>query len=291
MLFGYIKPNKPEMKVKEFDTFQSVYCGLCKQLRRSYGPFASLTLSYDFTFMAAVGLSMEETCSGFTKCFCPGNPLKRKTCVQESETMRYCASAVILMLYYKVKDNLHDAPFFKKAAPLLLLPFAALARNKAKKTYPEADRILSDTMCKQAELERANTKSIDRAADPTATALAKLCESFSGDNSQKIILNRFGYLVGRYVYFMDALDDLEDDQKHGSYNPFLANADAASDKEALYLRAQQIINLTIGEIARAYELLDRKRYIPILDNIIYEGFQEQLKTILLKKEKLNEKSV
>ena len=290
-MFGYIKPHKPEMKVKEFDTFQSVYCGLCKQLRRSYGPFASLTLSYDFTFMAVVGLSMEENCTGFTKCFCPGNPLKRKACVQESETMRYCASAAMLMLYYKVKDNLHDAPFFKKAAPLFLLPFAALAKNKAKKAYPEADRILSDTMREQAKLERANTKSIDRAADPTATALAKLCESFSADERQKVILNRFGYLVGRYVYFMDALDDLEEDEKRGGYNPFLASADGNLTKDAQYLRAQQIINLTIGEIARAYELLDRRRYIPILDNIIYEGFKEQLQVILLKKEKLNEKPI
>ena len=90
---------------------------------------------------------------------------------------------------------------------------------------------------------------------------------------------------------MDALDDLEEDEKRGGYNPFLASADGNLTKDAQYLRAQQIINLTIGEIARAYELLDRRRYIPILDNIIYEGFKEQLQVILLKKEKLNEKPV
>ena len=110
------------------------------------------------------------------------------------------------------------------------------------------------------------------------------------DINQKIILNRFGYLVGRFVYFMDALDDLEEDKKSGGYNPFLASANE-SQLSALYPRAQQIINLTIAEIVRAYELLERKRYIPILDNIIYEGLTQELQTILSKKEKLNEKPI
>ena len=31
-MFGYIKPFKPELKVREFDTYQAFYCGLCRQL-------------------------------------------------------------------------------------------------------------------------------------------------------------------------------------------------------------------------------------------------------------------
>ena len=77
-MFGYIKPYKPEMKVREFDTFKAIYCGLCKQLSHVFGPFASLTLSYDFTFMAAVSLSMRDECGGFKKCACVANPFKKK---------------------------------------------------------------------------------------------------------------------------------------------------------------------------------------------------------------------
>lgn len=77
-MFGYIKPCKPEMKVREFDTFKAIYCGLCKQLSHVFGPFASFTLSYDFTFMATVSLAMKETCGGFKKCACAANPLKKR---------------------------------------------------------------------------------------------------------------------------------------------------------------------------------------------------------------------
>ncbi|WP_283129067.1 DUF5685 family protein, partial [Allofournierella massiliensis] len=32
-MFGYVTPEKPEMKVKEFESYRAMYCGLCKQLK------------------------------------------------------------------------------------------------------------------------------------------------------------------------------------------------------------------------------------------------------------------
>jgi len=50
-MFGYIIVNKPEMKFKEFDLYQSYYCGLCRSLKENYGRTGQLTLSYDMTFV------------------------------------------------------------------------------------------------------------------------------------------------------------------------------------------------------------------------------------------------
>ena len=229
-MFGYIKPYKPEMKVREFDTFKAIYCGLCKQLSHVFGPFASFTLSYDFTFMATVSLAMKETCGGFKKCACAANPLKKKVCAVPCDDLTYCASAAMLMLYYKLKDDITDERLFKKLRSVLLFPFAALARRKARKLYPDADRILNEMMQKQAALEKGGCASVDRAADPTAAALSRLCAVFSEDKTQQAVLSRFGYLIGRYVYFADAFDDLEKDEKQKSYNPFLAAFRAAAQR-------------------------------------------------------------
>lgn len=289
-MFGYIKPYKPEMKVREFDTFKAIYCGLCKQLSHVFGPFASLTLSYDFTFMATVSLAMKETCGGFKRCACAANPLKKKACAVPCDDLTYCASAAMLMLYYKLKDDIADERFFKRLRSALLLPFAALVRRKAKKLYPDTDRILNEMMQKQAALEKDCCTSVDRAADPTASALSKLCAIFSEDTNQQAVLSRFGYLIGRYVYFADAFDDLEKDEKQKSFNPFLAAYPQLSAKQRRE-RAREILNLTVGEIAPAYELLELKRYKPILDNIVYDGFHDTIRFILQKKEKPNEKPV
>ena len=291
-MFGYIKPYKPEMKVKEFDTFKAIYCGLCKQLSHVFGPFSSLTLSYDFTFIATVSLAMSDSCKGFKKCSCVANPLKKKACLLPCDDLTFCASTALLMMYYKVIDNINDSGFFGKLKGYCLFPFVALARRKATKIYPDVDLIIGNAMKKQGEIEKNENTSVDRAADSTASALALIFERLCDDITQKKILNRFGYLIGRYVYFADALDDIDDDLKSKSYNPFLtkfANENKTLDEIKDY--AKGVLNLTVGEIPPAYELLNLNRHKEILDNIIYLGLHNEIHNILTKKEPKNEKSL
>lgn len=278
-MFGYIRPCKPEMKVREFDTFQAIYCGLCRQLSHVYGPFASLTLSYDFTFLAAVSLGMsgEEAC--FKRCACAANPLKKKACLLPCGELSYCASAAMLMIYYKLRDDIADSGFFRRAGCYALLPFASQARKKAARLYPEMDASLSAFIRRQGEVEREGCASLDRAADPTANALAALCEGLSQDERQRRVLRRFGYLVGRYVYFADALDDLEEDKRSGAYNPFLRRY-PGEDTARIRERAREALNLTVAEIVPAYELLELRRFKPILDNIVYLGLHGEIDVIL-----------
>lgn len=280
-MFGYIKPYKPEMKVSEFDTFKAIYCGLCKQLSHVYGPFSSLTLSYDFTFISTISLALSKDCTGFKRCACVANPLKKKACHNPSKELTFCAGAAMLMIYYKVIDNLHDRGFIGKLKCIPILPFAWFAKRRATKLYPNVNEIIKSAMKAQAKIEKSDNVSLDRAAHPTAEALALICEELSEDAVQKKILNRFGYLIGRYVYFADALDDLDDDMKKKEYNPLIKKflgENKSIDETKEY--AKGVLNITIAEIAPAYELLDLKRYKSILDNIIYLGLHNTINVVL-----------
>lgn len=272
------------MKVAEFDTFKAIYCGLCKQLSHVYGPFSSLTLSYDFTFISTIALGLEKECTGFKKCACVANPLKKKTCHKPSQELTFCAGAAMLMIYYKVIDNLYDSGIIGKLKSLAVLPFASFAKRKAKKLYPKIDTIIKTAMEDQSRVEKSDNTSIDRSAHPTAHSLGLICEELSQEDCQKQILYRFGYLVGRYVYFADALDDIDKDLEKKEYNPFLKKYEtmnATIDEIKEY--AKGVINVTIAEIAPAFELLDLKRYKPILDNIIYIGLHNTIDDITSKK--------
>lgn len=283
-MFGYIKPYKPEMKIKEFDTFKAVYCGLCKQLGKVYGPFARMTLNYDFTFLSILTLAVKEENAEFQLQGCMVNPLKKKPCLCACGDLTFGASAAMLMLYYKVKDNIHDSRFFGKLKYLAVLPSASRARRKAKKLYPEMDEIMSAYITAQQEIERGDAVSIDRAAEPTATALSKIFAQIGGTETQAKVLSRLGYLTGRYIYLMDALDDLEDDIKSGGYNIFYKKYQAEQMTELSQIRgyAREALQMTAGEIASAYELLELYHYRPILNNIIYLGLHMVLKQVLAK---------
>lgn len=269
----------------EFDTYQAVYCGLCHQLGKAYGPFAKLTLSYDFTFVAMLEMALATEFSGFQKTRCMGNPLKKKTCVVPCHALSFVSSCAMSMLYHKVKDNIHDDKGMKKLGYLALLPFASSARKKVVKTEPEIDEVFSLMMTQQFALEAAGTTSIDAAAEPTAIALQSALAMMGKDDPFKArILARFGYLLGRWVYLLDALDDLEEDAKKKSYNAFLLKFEVTEltpeKKQEILDYGQGVLNITVAELGAAYELLTLNRYKTILDNIIYQGMPTSAHAVL-----------
>lgn len=285
-LFGYIKPYKPELKMMEFDTYKAVYCGLCKQLGRSFGPFARFTLNYDFAFLSLLSLGVAAECRGFVRQCCAANPLKKKPCLCQCDESLFSASAAMAMLYYKVQDNFHDARLGGKLKAVLLMPFAAHARKKAKKLYPQMDEIIGREMKKQQEAEE-NFTSVDAAAEPSARALAELAALIPAGENDRLVLYRIGYLVGRWVYLMDALDDLEEDRKNGSFNPYLKKFGPLAKTEDIREYATGMLQLTAGELSNTYELLGLKRYKTILDNIIYLGLRNTMEQVLRGEDRKN----
>ncbi len=287
-MFGYIRPAKGDLKVKEFELYRSVYCGLCKQLGRAYGPFARMTLSYDFAFLSLLHMSVNGQKAHIAKQCCFVNPLKKKNCCLQNPSLEFSAAAAMVMLYYKVVDNIQDSKGFKKCGYFLLKPFAKSAYKKACRVYPQLGNIIGDCMKRQAELEHMDVSSIDRAAEPTAQALSQICMLLTQRPEQKRVLERFGYCLGRWVYLMDAFDDMEEDLKNKNYNPFLLRFGIIEPDEQKIKQAKEYavgaLNLTLGELANAYVLLDVKAFEPIFYNIVYLGLPLAQRQTLIKKE-------
>ena len=53
-MFGLVVPEKPEMKVKEYEQFNAIYCGICKSIARRLGTLPRFVLNYDLTFLAVL---------------------------------------------------------------------------------------------------------------------------------------------------------------------------------------------------------------------------------------------
>lgn len=288
-MFGYVRPAKGDLKIKEFELYRGIYCGLCKQLGRSFGPFARLTLSYDFAFLSLLHMSVNNEHVQIEKQCCFINPFKKKNCCLQNPSLQFSAAAAMVMLYYKVLDNITDSSGLKKAGYILVKPFAKSAYKKACKNYPRLGDILSNCMQRQAKLEQSDVSSIDLAAEPTALALSQICMLLSDFPEQQRVLERFGYCLGRWVYLMDAFDDMEDDLKNKNYNPFLLRFGILEPDEQKIKQAKEYalgaLNLTLGELSNAYVLLDLKLFEPIFYNIVYLGLPLAQRQTLMKKEK------
>jgi uncharacterized MAPEG superfamily protein len=292
-LFGYLKPYRPELKIREAETYKAVYCGLCHELGKSFGPFARLTLSYDFAFLSLVGMSIRqegEACFG--KCRCIAHPVRKQACCLPGKVQTFSAAAAMVLFYYKIRDDLADRGFRKRLRAFLLLPYAKFVRKRALAVCGQASEVDAAAVRMteaQQKLEAEGCSSVDRAAEPTAAFLSAVLGTFlSGDETQAVVLRRFGYLLGRYIYLCDALDDLEDDRKAGNYNPFLCAEDSADAAE----RAKGSLYLTVAEAGAAYDLLETGQFNGILENIVFLGLKNEVERILKKKgEGSNERSL
>jgi hypothetical protein len=294
-VFGYVKPHIPALRVQELQDYKAVYCGLCGELGRAFGPFARLFLSYDFTFLAMLSIALRGKSESQDKPVCRRcyvNPLKKIHVSRDQEALRFGADIAAITLYYKLLDNIADSGPLKKIGWKILLAFAASARKKAAARVPQADAAIAGAMRKQAALEAANEPSLDAAAEPTAAAMAEvfslLCGSEDGKTARA--LERLGYLVGRYIYLCDALDDLREDLTTGGYNPLIARfkleKSALTEDEAAIKAAEtfagESIYMSAGEACLAYNLLAPESYKPILDNIVFLGLKNGADAILTK---------
>ena len=275
-MFGYVRIAKPELRVKEYETYKAVYCSLCKALGKHYGFLSRLTLSYDFTFLGLLYMSLQDGCDGFERKRCAFNPLKKCNYCKNLNTLKMPAAAAMIMLYYKLRDNIADEKFIKKIGCYMILPFFASAHKKAAKLYPQIEGIVASFIKEQNFLEKENCLELDRIADPTAKALSQILMLCSEDEMQKRVLERLGYCIGRYIYILDAACDLEADIKNNSYNVLKSGLEGDINK---YVKDRAVPQLyfCVNEAGKAFELLDIKKYKTILGNIIYLGLEETFK--------------
>jgi len=272
-LFGYIRINKPELKVKEYETYKAVYCTLCRRLGKSYGFLSRLTLSYDFTFLALLQMGMTEGCNGFIKKRCAFNPLKKCNYCKDDSPTEMPAAAAMIMLYYKTLDNIADEKGFKKFGYIILKPIFSSARKKAAAKYPQIEKTVSEYISEQSRLEKENCTDLDRIAHPTAKALSEILSLCSEEPEQKRILDRLGYCLGRYIYLLDAACDLEEDIKNNKYNVLKFSVEG-NPQEYASNRVKPQLYFCANEAAKAFELLELKKYKSILGNIIYLGLED-----------------
>lgn len=284
IVFGYVKPYTPELKVKESEIYKAVYCTLCRELGRNFGFPARLTLSYDFTFLALLRLAMAPGCAGFSQGRCTVNPLKKcNFCNSVGDNLDLVAAAGVMMMYYKLLDNIADGGFFKKIGYTIIRPIYAFPHRRAARRFPEIEAAVAAYIRDQAALEKAHCAGIDRAAEPTAKALSYIFSLCADEEKSRRVLERMGYLAGKWIYLIDALDDFEDDRKHGSYNVLTLLEES---EEGAKKRILSNLNVCVDEIGKCASLLQLERYREIVLNVIYLGLPDVQKKVLNKKEKV-----
>ena len=277
-MFGYVTPDKPYLTLRDFALYRSVYCGICISLKRNYGNLSRLATTYDAVFLSLLLHNYLDEDYVIENKRCILHPLRKRTRVAANELDDVVCAFNLLLMYHKIMDDVADEGKFRSKAAGTAF---RRAYRKAARRYPEMDRIIAARYGETAELERAGCESIDRVADPFANMLAEMTELvLKGRFTEDIRV--FCYNVGKWIYLIDALDDLDEDFKRGNYNPYLAAFDDYVTREAFINRHRSEIEGYLGSaIAVVNEKLNAIPFafnIDLLRNITACGLAGRTKT-------------
>lgn len=262
-MFGYVRPVRQELRCKDFDLYRATYCGLCRNLRRRYGLVAPMFLSFDLTFLALLLWPAEETfqpCSGR----CHANPLVKKPMCPDSAALDRAADMSVILTWWKLKDAQHDEGILESLEARSLGLLFLSAYQKAAKALPQFDHTVKNCLEELSRLEAERCPSLDRPADTFARLLQATAP---GDGGQGRVLSQMLYHLGRWIYLVDARDDLKEDRDQGHYNPVAARYGQTVDDQALALTLDQ----SQAMIGAAFQLGEFGCRQAVLENIIYLG--------------------
>lgn len=276
-MFGYVTVCEPELKVKDLKKYRAYYCGLCSTLKEDYGFMGQMTLTYDMTFAVILLSSLYETTTKHEEHRCKVHPAKRQHMLQ-NEITSYAAAMNVLLAYYHMEDDWQDD---RKVSSLMT---KSLIQGKAKKIiekYPRQSEIIRKSLKELGECEHENSMDIDRAAGCFGRLMAELFV-WKEDIWEKM-LRKMGFYLGKFIYLMDAYEDLPEDRKKNRYNP-LKELAKRPDYEA---QMEQILRMMIAESTVRFEQLPCLVDVDILRNILYDGVWNHYNKIQMKKREDN----
>lgn len=281
-MFGYIRLHKEELKIREYYHFRAYYCGLCRELKKRYGRFSSLLLNYDVTFLGLFLSSLTGTPEKLVPQRCLLHPLKRRAFLIDNKWLSYAADVNLLLAYHNLRDNWLD-----DRSPIAMGGLALLRKDykKAAHLHPSIDKLILEKTQELSRLEKEKSPHIDQAADTFAKILEDICPLNDFSPAANKGIKWLFYNLGKWIYLMDAFDDLEKDIKKSRYNPFLyafhcQGEDYVKFHDRIRPQAEFLLNYTLSQVAQAYELLDIHVNRGILDNIIYLGMNRQTEQVL-----------
>ena len=294
-MLGYVQIFKPELKVREYEVYMGYYCGVCKYIGAEYGHLPRMVLSYDAAFLALLLACVDETPDAPVQEHCIAHHIKDKTIIR-NRAVEYAGDVMLILAWYKMLDDAQDeGKLYAKASARLLKKL----HRKLQKKYPALCDGIEINLAKLNGLEKAKCASLDEAAE----SFSKIMDVIFREGARALYpdlqelhetFGRIGYHMGKWIYLMDAADDIEENIESGAYNPLLYRFEyrGGEDRETPQqfrerIRGDLEFNLYqyLAVLSQQTGSLDIRKNQGIIDNVIYLGMNRKTEEILNKTDK------
>lgn len=259
-MFGYIIADQSSLTQPQKDRYKGCYCGLCAALKNRHGAFGRLTLTYDMTFLVLLLSSMYEPEERRRMETCVAHPIRKHFC-WETDFTAYAADLNVALAYHNCRDDFEDdgsvVGFWESE-------FLTEQYQTVREALPRQCEAIERCLKNLAALEASGAQEPDAAAACFGELMGALfCTGGTFDG----FLRPFGEALGRFIYLLDAVMDLEDDLKKNRYNPLKAlKAQGYTDEDF-----RLVLTTQLGAVSESFERLPLLQDAELLRNILYSG--------------------
>ncbi len=276
-MFGYVNVNQEKLSEEQKHYYQGFYCGLCDSLKKRYGNLSRLSLNNDLCFVALLLTSLYECETKISKKRCLIHPCKQHY-VASNEMIDYACDMTIVLTYYKCVDDWEDE---KKKSSKAYMYLLQKAFNKVEKLYPHKVVAIRQALDEGNEIE----KHYDGNIDELLKCSGKMMEAIMvyKDDEYSRYLKVLANYLGRFIYLLDAYDDVLEDKKLNRFNPLFDEY----QKEGFDDKVNDMLEAMIAISSEAYEFLPIVENNELLRNILYGGVW--VKFMQIKEKRLGDK--
>lgn len=287
-MFGNVKPLKQELKLKDYVNYRAYYCGLCKSMGKRYAGLCRLGLSYEAVFIAVVISAMADDSVTVKRRRCVLHPFTKQPMVVKNKSVDAAASVNVLLMYNSLCDNVRDE---KDVGSALARVWLGRTYKRACRDMPEINSVIEEKLDDLSLAEESLCDVLDKAAQPFAEMMGELAEKLIPHENDDIYW--FGFFMGKWIYVIDAYEDIGKDIKSKAYNPFVQMYSGMEENAVISASrddAEFVLTGSLTELSRIYSRLAPKRNREIIENILFEGMPTRTRAVLSGESKLKNKN-
>lgn len=276
-MFGYVRPVLNHFTPEQKDAYKSAYCGLCHTMGKRHGWLTRFTLNYDFTLLALLHYGCSAC--GETVCKrCPIHPFQKQRLCLCGEPLEIAADESMILTWHKLCDDISDRSFLSGLPVRFLRKLLEKGYRRAAQARPEFDKRVQLEMDKLSLLEAEQSSQLDRVADTFAKILSGAVLDCALEENKARAMEQLLYHLGRWIYLVDAWDDLDEDKKSERYNPIDIRFSGNAKNEQDYVETTMTHSVRL--IQAASNLLEFGVWKPVIENILFLGLPAIQKAVL-----------
>ncbi|MFQ5673246.1 MAG: DUF5685 family protein [Nitrospinales bacterium] len=292
-MLGYLKPEKMELVMKDYQYYKLYYCSICRHLVRNNPRIYSFLTGYEGTLMAMMYNELVVRDIEAVKDRCSGAPLVKVAALPaDHEAVQLGAYLCLLAFQVKSQDDLLDESGF------WITRYNRFFQNHIRKSftgriqaYEKFNIDLPFVLSQQRELNRLEK---DEAIKNIDIFLGRWAEIFSYIMSQPFkgkiadgphgLLKRFFQRLGKVINLLDAMADIHIDYKNSQFNLILRAEPLVETESRNWLgktheKYSQRLEAERKELLTLLPGLNLRESYSIVQNILTHSLDNELKKV------------